>query len=217
MELFGQSLAIADFPDRPGLVGAGMSDWDGYATRLKKKLNYTNTYYHQEPFLDISSQEPLPADLYDFLIATEVFEHVSQPISRAFDNAFRILKPGGVFIFTVPCVEGETMEHFPELCKYNIARKGNSWVLINQTIDGRQQEFHNLIFHGGPGTTVEMRQFGRDSLAQNFAEAGFGPISIHSEQVETIGIVWNKPTFNDAQNRPILNAVSSQPWAARKR
>ena len=53
MELFGKSLTIGDFPEKPDVTGIGMSDWDGYATRLKEKLGYKNTYYHKEPRLDI--------------------------------------------------------------------------------------------------------------------------------------------------------------------
>jgi len=84
------------------LVGVGMSDWEGYANRLEKKLSYVNTYYHKAPLLDITAVDPSLSNLYDFIIATEVFEHISPPISRAFENVHRLLKPGGVFIFSVP-------------------------------------------------------------------------------------------------------------------
>ena len=206
MELFGTSISITDFPASKGVVGAGLSDWSGYATRLTNKLDYTNTYYHKQPFLDISTKDILPDNQYDFLIASDVFEHVSQPISRAFENAFRILKPGGVFIFSVPFVEGETVEHFPELNKFSICREGSSWLLVNETTDGRTQRFSNLSFHGGPGTTVEMRVFGRDSLLRNLSEAGFSPVRLHAEQIEMFGILWNGDE----------SGFDSQPWAARK-
>ena len=35
IELFGRSLAVDDFPARPELRGLGMSDWEGYAKRLR--------------------------------------------------------------------------------------------------------------------------------------------------------------------------------------
>jgi len=44
VELFGESLALRDFPHRPEIRGIGMTDWDGYALPLAEKLGYTNTY-----------------------------------------------------------------------------------------------------------------------------------------------------------------------------
>ena len=32
--LFGRCLTMSDFPDRPEIVAWGLSDWDGYASRL---------------------------------------------------------------------------------------------------------------------------------------------------------------------------------------
>jgi SAM-dependent methyltransferase len=215
-ELFGESLAIKDFPARQDLSGIGMSDWEEYARRLKKKLNYANTYYHKEPLLNIASPEPPPAGLYDFIIATEVFEHVSQPISRAFENVHRLLKPGGVFIFSVPCVEGNTVEHFPELWRFTISEEQGSWVLVNETIDGRQQRYDNLIFHGGPGTTVEMRLFGKDSLVKNFSDAGFVQVRNHDKEVPAAGIIWNPYIPEEAPYRPLILGLGAPPWSARK-
>jgi SAM-dependent methyltransferase len=215
-ELFGESLAIQDFPDRQDLVGVGMSDWDGYANRLEKKLSYVNTYYHKTPLLDITAVDPSLSNLYDFIIATEVFEHISQPISRAFENVHRLLKPGGLFIFSVPYVEGETREHFPDLWKFAICKEKSSWVLLNETTDGRPQRFETLTFHGGPGTTVEMRLFGKSSLAQNFTDASFKGIRIHDEEVDTFGILWNNYIPENAPYRPLIYGLDTPPWTARR-
>jgi len=114
-----------------------MSDWEEYAERLKHKLNYKNTYYHKEPQLDIIS---LPLDLEgkcDFIISTDVFEHVEPPISIAFENTRKLLKPNGVFIFSVPYLkEGKTIEHFPELCKYEVIKNNDGCFLKNITRNG---------------------------------------------------------------------------------
>src|SRR5918997_4002416 len=53
-ELFGESLALPDMVMNRNITGIGMSDWDGYAVPLAEKFNYRNTYYHQEPKLDIT-------------------------------------------------------------------------------------------------------------------------------------------------------------------
>jgi SAM-dependent methyltransferase len=215
-ELFGKSLAIEDFPDRQDIVGVGMSDWDEYASRLTKKLGYVNTYYHKEPLLDITATDQPGTDLYDFIIATEVFEHISQPVSRAFENVLRLLKPGGVFIFSVPYVEQETQEHFPELWKFTIRKDAGAWVLLNETTDGRLQRYEDLTFHGGPGTTVEMRLFGRTPLTKNFTDAGFTDIHIYNEEVDSFGIVWNTYIPERAPYRPLIYGLGTPPWAARK-
>ena len=124
-ELFGKNLLLRDFPVHPDMRGLGMTDWEGYANRLAEKFSYQNTYYHQEPRLDISAVE-IPAHhlANDFIISSEVFEHVVPPVSRAFENVSKMLKPGGLFILTVPYTnKKETIEHFPS---FMISRSSRS-------------------------------------------------------------------------------------------
>ena len=174
VELFGQSLALPDFPERRDVKGLGMSDWNGYAVPLATKLNYQNTYYHAEPRLDITSIDQALDSQFDFVISTEVFEHVPQPISRAFGNVYKLLKPGGVLIFTAPyTLTGKTVEHFPEIHDYQVTDEGGQYVLMNTTKAGVTQVFDHLIFHGGPGATLEMRLFSESSLIDEFKQAGF--------------------------------------------
>lgn len=212
MALFGKSLAIPDFPVRRDLAGVGLSDWDGYAIPLAKKLAYTNTFYHTDPRLDITSIEPSQQGRYDFVISSDVFEHIPQPISPAFENARRLLKPGGAMIFSVPYVAGETREHFPEASDFSVQRRGGDWVLLAKTTGGPVQEFKNITFHGGSGTTVEFRVFGRDSLVKNCSEAGFEPIQVHDETVEEFGIVWNPYVAEKAPYRPLIYGLDTPPW-----
>lgn len=190
-ELFGQSFALPDFPARRDIRGLGMSDWDGYATPLAKKLEYINMFYHKEPRLDITTIDPGLEGKFDFIISSDVFEHVSPPISVAFANARRLLKPNGLFLFTVPYkLIGETEEHFPELYRYEIAQHQGKWILRNMTADGREQFFENLVFHGGPGTTLEMRLFSKLSLQREFVQAGFQHFQICHEPCFEFGIYW---------------------------
>ena len=192
LELFGTNLLLSDFPARPDIRGLGMTDWQGYADRLAEKFSYRNTYYHQEPRLDISAVE-IPVDLLanDFIISSEVFEHVVPPVSRAFENVAKMLKPGGLFILTVPYESNkETIEHFPELYDFTVVRDNETFVLKNRTREGVIQEFRNLVFHGGPGTTLEMRVFSEDSLIQHLRDAGFHAIKVHREPDFVHGIWW---------------------------
>jgi|HubBroStandDraft_5_1064220.scaffolds.fasta_scaffold07901_4 SAM-dependent methyltransferase len=213
VELFGESLALCDFPTKKDICGVGLSDWRGYASRLKKRLAYTNTYYHKPPFLDIANIDESQHNLYDFIISSDVFEHVCPPVSRVFENACRLLKPGGVLILTVPYVEGETAEHFPDTREFSLVQREGQYVLLGNTSDGRTEEFTNLTFHGGPGTTVEFRVFGKDALVRDCKNAGFEPIRIHSESLERFGIVWIPYDPQKAGYFPIIQGLDSPPWA----
>jgi len=190
-ELFGKSLALTDFPKRPDITGIGMSDWREYAVPLAEKLGYKNTYYHQEPKLDIVSIDRALEGTLDFILSTDVFEHIKPPVSSAFENARKLLKPGGVMVFSVPYTKGDkTEEHFPELHTYEIVKKENDAILINITKDGAEQTFNNLVFHGGDGSTLEMRLFSESSLMEEFTKAGFNTTRIYKEPHYEFGIVW---------------------------
>jgi len=192
-ELYGESLTLPDFPVRPDIRGMGLSDWEGYAVPLAHKLNYINTHYQQEPRLDITDIDPALSGTLDFLISSDVFEHVAPPVSIAFANAAKLLKPGGVMIFTVPYfASGATKEHFPDLHEYEISQKGGRYVLVNVTEDGRKQLYEDLVFHGGEGFTLEMRMFSRSSLLDAFSEAGFNKVKIHHEPDFIHGIYWHE-------------------------
>lgn len=191
MELFGRSIALPDFPVRPDLRGWGMSD-AGYTGLLSQKIGYINTFYHKEPRFDISAPlDPKIEGTLDFLISTEVFEHIIPPVSPAFENARRLLKPTGRFVFTVPyTLKPDTQEHFPDLYQYEIIEPlGIKPTLRNLTRDGREQIFDNLVFHGGPGSTLEMRVFSQNGLLAEFEKAGF-KVTIHPEPCWEFGIYW---------------------------
>ncbi|HZP03253.1 MAG TPA: methyltransferase domain-containing protein [Terracidiphilus sp.] len=212
-ELFGESLALCDFPTKKDIYGVGLSDWRGYANPLQKRLAYTNTFYHKAPFLDIANIEKSQENLYDFIISSDVFEHVCPPVSRVFENSYRLLKPGGVLILTVPYIEGETAEHFPNVREFSVVRRAGQYVLLGMTPDGRTEEFNDLIFHGGPGTTVEFRVFGEDALARECKNAGFDPVRIHSESLEEFGIVWISYDPEKAGYFPNIQGLDAPPWA----
>ncbi len=190
MGLFGASLALPLFPVRPDLVGLGLSDWPGYANGLAARLGYTNTFYHQEPFLDIVAPPPERAGTCDFLISTDVFEHVPPPVERAFAGSFALLKPGGLFVLTVPFTDVvETVEHFPDLATFKVVAFDGGHVLLNRDTAGRLGVREGLVFHGGPGDTLEMRVFARADTVRMLAEAGFADIEVHGGAVPEWGIL----------------------------
>jgi SAM-dependent methyltransferase len=189
--LLGKSMALPDFPVRHDLRGIGLSDWEGYATRLAEKFNYLNTFYHKPPKLDIMAIPASMEESLDFLIATDVFEHVPPPVETAFVNAHRLLKPGGLLVMSVPYkLAPDTREHFPELHDYRIEGAGPDARLINRTKAGIEQVFSSLVFHGGDGATLETRVFSKNSLMRHLEMAKFKKITIFSEPHLEFGIRW---------------------------
>jgi len=193
--LFGRSVPLPDFPLNMRINGVGLSDWHGYAP-LAEKLDYRNTFLHRAPRLDIL--QPETEERFEFLISSEVFEHVPPPAQRAFDGAFNLLKPGGHLILTVPYkVDGATDEHFETLYDYKIVEIGNERVLLNRRRDGKFEVFTDLCFHGGDGETLEMRVFSEADILRSLKAAGFINVRIMRENVLEFGILhkhlWSLP------------------------
>lgn len=195
MGLFGRSLALRDFPHDKRIRGVGLSDWMGYAVPLAERLDYQNTYFDEAPRLDITEISDEMAGSCDFLITTEVFEHVLSPVQRAFDGARRLLKPGGVMVLTVPFDNGApaTKEHFPQLNDFSIVEEDGRRRLYNTALDGQTEVFDDLVFHGGPGSTLEMRLFGLRALIEHCRKAGFAGVDVAADDVPERGIAWLHP------------------------
>ena len=212
VELFGKSLKLRDFPENKKIMGIGMSDWKGYAKILSKKFGYTNTFYDKQPKLDIKN---INSDLngnFDFIISSDVFEHIEYPISIAFENLFKMLKNKGVVIFTVPYIieTDEIIEHFNALYNYKIEKKEEKFILKNITKKGESQIFENLVFHKGADLSIkqklhfllsgshsnevlEMRIFSKESLINHFIRAGFNKITFYDEPFLPYGIYFKEP------------------------
>jgi SAM-dependent methyltransferase len=192
---YGRSIPVEEFPPDRATIGLGMSDWDVYASRLAKVFAYTNTFYDEEPRFDVMAPVgPDRAGTYDFIISSDVLEHVAPPYETALANLRRLLKPGGVLILSVPMTSAEhTDEHFPDLHQYDIAHLGDTPVLVNRTTSGAIQVFEDLVFHGGAGATLEMRVFSAPELLDRLWAAGFEEVLPFDTEVPEHGVVWNEP------------------------
>jgi SAM-dependent methyltransferase len=194
-KLLGESMPLWEIPENKSLRGIGMTDSTTYAPGLAKKFDYQNTYLDCEPRLDITGElSNERKGVYDFVISSEVFEHVLPPVRRAFENVFQLLKAGGLFVLTVPFgIYPETIEHFPDVYEFKIEQRNGKYIAINITRDGRVQTFHNLVFHGGPGQTLEMRAFSERDVIRHLQAAGFSHIEVHREVCLEYGIWWPEP------------------------
>ncbi|MEO8051684.1 MAG: methyltransferase domain-containing protein [Acidobacteriota bacterium] len=211
LELFGKPRLLPEFPRYDNVKGFGMSDAQCYSTTLAEKMNYTNTFYDRQPYLDITESHADQHGTYDFILSSDVFEHVAPPIERAFEEAFSLLKPYGFLCITVPSViADETDEHYPDLHQYSVIELAGEHVLINRKKD-RTLEIHgNLVFHGGIGATLEMRLFAQADLVRKLRAAGFSDVVLQMEPVERFGIVfdgpWSRPLVARKQPFPKLSA-----------
>jgi SAM-dependent methyltransferase len=190
--LYGQSFPLSAMPLDKSIVGIGMSDSDIYASGLEKAFNYRNTYYHMEPKLDITR---IDLEMYhdlDFIISTDVLEHVALPLEPAFRNLRMMLKRGGFLIISVPYSSADkTTEHFPNIYEHKLVEiRDGEWVLVNRSRSKQWEVHENLVFHGGPGTTVEMRVFSERDLIQLILLSGFMIEKIYSEPLIDIGYYW---------------------------
>jgi SAM-dependent methyltransferase len=197
-EIFGVSMALPEFPTLKGIRGIGMSDSPALASRLAEKFDYTNTFYHQAPFFDVTRPEERDQARFDFILSSEVMEHVPPPVEDAFAALARLLKPNGVLLLTTPyTIDGKTAEHFPQLNEYTLASPGGRTVLVNRRRDGQLEVFDNLVFHGGHGSTLEIRVFSEESLRRILTGAGFASVQIASESLPESGIehseTWSLP------------------------
>ena len=202
-ELFGESMPLVDFPKLKSIRGLGMSDQECYAALLADKFDYTNTYYDREPRMDFTAPHPALYGTYDFVLSADVLEHIAPPVERALDEVCRLLKPHGFLGITVFCNPSDNLrEHFPGLHTYRAVALGDSVVLINRRTDGALEIHDQLVFHGGSGATLEMREFGITALKQKLLGSGFREVHFLTEEVPSLGIHFD--------------ADVSQPLIARK-
>jgi SAM-dependent methyltransferase len=182
---------MAALPARPNVTGLGFSDPEVYAKHLRRATTYTESWFHQEPWHDVRRLETFQGATYDYIVCSEVLEHIDRPVEPAFDTLFALLKPGGLLVLSVPTTDGSTAEHFPELAASSVEHDADGWVFRGTHPDGRSFEARDLVFHGGPGSTLEMRVFGRDSLRDHLSSTGFTDIRELDEERPEVGLVWH--------------------------
>lgn len=195
-ELFLQDLPLTFFPRMKSIRGLGLTDVPRYAAALETRFDYRNTYHDREPKFDLMRPPEDWFGQFDFVIVSEVLEHVPAPAIQALRNAFQLLKPeGGVVVMTVPysIERAPSKEHFPALHEWAITQLGGRSVLVNRRADGGLEVFDDLVFHIGETPALEMREYSEQGLRQMFEEAGFDSVNWHGDDYPPHGIVWREP------------------------
>ena len=188
--LYGKPIPLSDFAPDKNLKAMGLSDAPHYADKLAALFDYTNFFYHTQPFLDICDIEAMVAASYDLLITSDVYEHVPPPRHVAFVNSYHLLKPGGLLLLTVPyTILPKTAEHFPHLHQFGFVRDKKGMLLVNRRRDQTIEVFDELTWHGGEGSTLELRVFAEMDLLKILTDAGFKDIMVWQDDVPAYGIL----------------------------
>lgn len=200
LALFGTTKPTTEWPVRRDLVGYGVSDWQLFSKYYR--FAYKNTQFEpstdeDHAFLDITDPPDDWSETADLISCSEVLEHVAPPVTLAFAGLYRLLKPGGVLILTVPYTFSSTVEHFPNLYDWTVS-EGNA-KLTNVTRSGKVESFSGLCFHEGGTATLEMRIFGLDDIRKHLRHAGFTGIGIMDYDVLPYGI-----RYGLVPGRPII-------------
>jgi SAM-dependent methyltransferase len=192
--LFGLDLPLAEFPVLKSVRGLGFSDSAVYSGALERAFSYTNTFYDRDPRFDLARPDEKEFGKYDFVIASDVLEHVPAPVEAAFSTLARLLKPAGVLILTVPySLEPDSVEHYPGLGDSGFAEVNGQTVLVSRSATGEYRVFDQLRFHGGSGATLERRIFSEESLRASLADAGFPIVRFDGAGNRGFGVVFEGP------------------------
>lgn len=88
------------------VLDVGVGTWEYPRQLLQDVCDYTATDCFEHPNVDIVSDihgltEVFAPDSYDFVICTDVFEHIPRPWI-AIRQLYAVLKPGGTLLLTTP-------------------------------------------------------------------------------------------------------------------
>jgi SAM-dependent methyltransferase len=75
-----------------------------------EKLGAKHPAYAARTHLVVGDHVELPSESFDAVVSVEVMEHVEH-LDRYLGEISRLLKPGGVFIWTTPCANALSIEH----------------------------------------------------------------------------------------------------------
>jgi hypothetical protein len=196
-QLYGESKILEDLDTNTSIKGIGLMDGD-WANMLDYKFDFTSTYSHKKPLLNINDTEDVEKYKdYDFVLCSDVLQHLSPypDIQISFNNIYSMLKSGGFLILSVPFVYDDYTEKYPSLYDYKLEiNTGGKTRLLNTTKDNENEVFENLVFYGEPDLkNLEMRMFSYDSLKKFLKNAGFINVTFNKpdRRMRKHGIFWD--------------------------
>ncbi len=191
--LTGHAGVLADVPADRGVRAVGISDASAYALVLERKFDYTNTFLHTEPHLDIedsrSFQRYGPLDL---IVCSDVVEHTLRPPAPVLRNLAAALKPGGHLVLSAPTyLMADTVERYPSLAGFEVepASEG-SFRVVFRTRFGTTGIDPAPVFHGGPGRVLELRVISHPQLLEEIRSAGLEILPLVESAMAAHGAAW---------------------------
>lgn len=165
---------IADLPEDWSRRGVGCSDHVATAGRLAGRMSYTNTYYHRYPRLDVlRPPEDLLGEL-EFVICSNVMEHVEPPHQRGYEGLYAVLRDGGFAVVSIPVFDQpHSFEHYPGMARYELL-DGPAVRWWDQ--DGVVHLDQDPEMHDGEGLVLAFRRFAPADEAAALERAGFHPV-----------------------------------------
>jgi hypothetical protein len=201
-----QKKSMTGFLQGKNLNIVGVSDGASIESAFKVRFrnSYKNFEFHKEPFLDITKVDIVLESSTEIVTCSEVLEHVAPPIDKAFLGLYKLLKPGGWLILSVPHrgVNAVHEEHFPVMTNVELIDTPPK-VLRGIDLLGNNREFFELVFHGGAGATLEYRVFSESSLRSHLENSGFTSIEVQSD-IRLFGCVWEPWSRVWVAQKPIV-------------
>ena len=154
-------------------IGLGISDDINVASRVATKFFYSNSYYDVFPLLDIRKVPSVAKRAFEFVICSDVLEHIDTGLDFAVEGIASMLKPNGFAVISVPIlVDQANLEFYPNLSTFEILNGEVHWTDTN----GEKMVDTNPEFHGGRGQNLAFRQFTDDSITSTLLNNGFSKI-----------------------------------------
>jgi hypothetical protein len=178
---------LKTYPDF-SLSSVGMSDDVSITRFLPQFTMHTNTSLDSYPKLNLLELKPDQVEICNILICSDVLEHVVNNIELCFINLYRILKPNGLLILSVPLVRVQEkyssrniqnsdflktgmQEYYPNITEWKHDEITDSilWTDSNNSV----HRMKSPEWHGGVGLTLTFRLFSKNYIVRNLNTVGF--------------------------------------------
>lgn len=191
LEAFGKSLDLARWPENRAFALAMVGEI-GAKQKLSQKLTCVEPALDasREPFLRFDGVAKHLDGTANAVICSDVLQHLV-PLRGAFAWLYRLLKPGGLLILTVPYGFEPTQEFFPNLHEWSIDGDGEERTLRNVTAAGKVETFDVAETYGAG--RVAARLFGLADLRESLRKAGFTGVTIAGADNLQFGIQYRYP------------------------
>lgn len=133
-------------------------------------FDYTNSYYHRFPRVDLLEPSQDLRGFFGFVMCSDVLEHVPPSADRALVNIADMLDSHGFAVISVPIggATTPTHEYYPGLVDWREEFGHVVWRDEN----GIEHVDDDPEFHGGAGQTLAFRLWGGLDFCERFVNAG---------------------------------------------